>query len=109
MKYRQLGSTGMTVSEIGFGGWPAGGAMHMSPGVPLGWSDVSDDEVLEALRAARSEGITFFDTSDIYGHGRSESLIGLATHRHRESVILSTKVGIARTAADRIEKNFSKR
>lgn len=104
-----LGSTGISVSEIGFGGWPAGGAMTMTGGVPLGWSDVTDEAVLDALRAARAKGITFFDTSDIYGHGRSESLIGLATHRYRDSVVLSTKVGIARTAADRIEKNFTKK
>lgn len=109
MKYRNLGSTGIQVSEVGFGGWPAGGAMHGAGGVPLGWSDVTDDGVLDALRCARSEGINFFDTSDIYGHGRSESLIGLATHRHREDVVISTKVGLARTAADQIEKNFSKR
>ncbi|MBW3670159.1 MAG: aldo/keto reductase [Acidobacteria bacterium] len=109
MNYRQLGSTGLKVSEIGFGGWPAGGAMHVSGGVPLGWSDVTDQGTLEALRCARARGINFFDTADIYGHGRSESLIGLATHRHREEVVIATKVGLARTAADQIEKNFSKR
>lgn len=83
--------------------------MHVSGGVPLGWSDVTDQGILEALRCARTRGINFFDTADIYGHGRSESLIGLATHRHREEVVIATKVGLARTAADQIEKNFSKR
>lgn len=109
VKTRQLGSTGLTVSEIGFGGWPAGGAMHLSGGVPLGWGDVSDESVLEALRAAREHGINFYDTSNIYGHGRSESLIGLALHRHREDAVISTKVGMARTASDEIEKNFSRK
>lgn len=83
--------------------------MHVAGGVPLGWADVSDRDVLDALRCARAKGINFYDTADIYGHGRSESLMGLATRRHREDVVIATKVGIARTSADQIERNFSKR
>lgn len=107
MKFRQLGKTGITVSEIGFGGWPIGGAMEAS-GVPIGWGKTSDDQSLAAVRRARELGVTFFDTADIYGHGRSESLIGLALSRHRKNVVIATKVGNIRTSAGEHRKDFTK-
>ena len=57
MEYRTLGSTGIRVSEIGFGGWPIGG----------GWGARDDTEALRALRRALDLGITFFDTALGYG------------------------------------------
>lgn len=108
MHYRPLGKTGITVSEIGFGGWAVGGPTEAS-GVPVGWGKTSDDESLAAIRRARDLGVTFFDTADIYGHGRSESLIGLVLSRKRSDVVIATKVGIVRTAAGEHRKDFSKR
>ena len=67
MKSRTLGSTGYSVSEIGYGGWGLGADM---------WRGVDDAQAREALRAAVDQGVTFFDTALAYGSGHSERLIG---------------------------------
>lgn len=108
MNYRTLGSTGIKVSEIGFGGWAIGGATD-AQGVPVGWGHATDEESLAALRRARELGVTFFDTADLYGYGRSESLMGIVLSRHRDQVVIATKVGNVRTTSGSIIKDFSKR
>lgn len=108
MKYRPLGRTGLIVSEIGFGGWAVGGAMEAA-GVPLGWGRTSDEESLAAIRKARDLGVTFFDTADSYGSGRSESLLGLVLGRRRQDSVIATKVGNVRTSSGDVKKDFSKR
>jgi len=65
MKQHPFGKTGIPVSEIGFGAWQIGSA----------WGDVSEADGKAALTAALDAGITFIDTADVYGDGRSESLI----------------------------------
>ncbi len=84
MRYRQLGHTGLTVSEIGFGAWAIGGD----------WGGVDDAASLRALHAAADAGVTFYDTADVYGDGRSERLIGrLLRERAGERLIVATKIG----------------
>src|SRR5438094_8230529 len=107
MQHRDLGRTGIRVSAIGFGAWAIGGAAGAS-GTPLGWGRTSDDESLAAIRRARELGVTFFDTADSYGFGRSESLLGIVLSRRRNEVVIATKVGIVRTAAGEMRKDFSK-
>src|SRR5947209_5208414 len=107
MQYRELGRTGIRVSAIGFGGWAIGGAAEAS-GAPLGWGRTSDDESLSAIRRARELGVTFFDTADSYGFGRSESLLGIVLSRHRQDVVIATKVGVVRTSSGELRKDFSK-
>src|SRR5881394_3368537 len=107
MQYRELGRTGIKVSVIGFGAWAIGGAAEAS-GTPLGWGRTSDDESLAAIRRARELGVTFFDTADSYGFGRSESLLGIVLSRRRNEVVIATKVGIVRSAAGEMRKDFSK-
>ncbi len=107
MQYRDLGKTGIRVSAIGFGGWAIGGATEAS-GTPLGWGRTSDDESLAAIRRARELGVTFFDTADSYGFGRSESLLGIVLSRYRNEVIVATKVGVVRTASGDLKKDFSR-
>lgn len=107
MNYRTLGTTGLQVSEIGFGGWAIGGATEAG-GVPIGWGGTTDDESLAAIRRARELGVTFFDTADIYGHGRSESLLGIVLSRKRTEVVIATKVGNVRGASGEHRKDFSK-
>jgi len=85
VRTRPLGTTGYTVSELGFGAWGLGGGM---------WQGGSDSEAREALRAAVDQGITFFDTALAYGQGHSERLIGAALKGEIESgrVVVATKI-----------------
>jgi aryl-alcohol dehydrogenase-like predicted oxidoreductase len=108
MNYRTLGSTGIKVSEIGFGAWAIGGATD-ARGVPVGWGQATDEESLGALRRARDLGVTFFDTADLYGYGRSESLIGIVLSKVRDQVVIATKVGNVRTTSGEVIKDFSRR
>lgn len=85
MKYRKLGKSKIIVSEIGFGAWSIG----------LDWwgKKIDDEEGLKMLKRAYDLGITFYDTADIYGKGRSEKLIAKAFNGMRNEVVLSTKFG----------------
>src|SRR5512140_634990 len=107
MHYRLLGNTGIKVSEIGFGAWAIGGTADAS-GAPLGWGRTSDEESLTAIRRARDLGVTFFDTADSYGFGRSESLLGIVLSRIRKDVVLATKVGVVRDSDGTLRKDFSR-
>jgi aryl-alcohol dehydrogenase-like predicted oxidoreductase len=69
MKTRDLGRTGLQVSEIGFGAWGLGATM---------WRGVSDDDGAAAVRAALDAGVTFIDTALAYGDGHSERIVGRA-------------------------------
>jgi len=106
MHYRKLGNTDITVSEIGFGAWAIGGRADAG-GTPLGWGRTNDEESLATIRRARELGVTFFDTSDSYGFGRSESLLGIVLSRRREDVVIATKGGIARDSDGKLTKDFS--
>ena len=66
MDTRVLGRTGRKVSVIGLGCWQLG----------ADWGDVEEDEALAVLAGAVDAGVTFLDTADVYGDGRSERLIG---------------------------------
>jgi aryl-alcohol dehydrogenase-like predicted oxidoreductase len=88
MKYRTLGKTGLKVSEVGFGAWAIGGNNYGNSYGP------TDDKVsLAAVGRAFELGCNFYDTADVYGHGHSEELLGQVLKRHRNNVILATKVG----------------
>src|SRR5512139_1090406 len=69
MQYRQLGRTGIRVSEMGFGAWGIGKAM---------WLGAEDDRSVAALHAALDAGCTFIDTALAYGNGHSERLVAKA-------------------------------
>ena len=107
MHSRKLGSTDIRVSEIGFGAWAIGGRADVG-GTPFGWGRTNDDDSLAAIRRARELGVTFFDTADSYGFGRSESLLGIVLSRRRHEVIIATKVGVARDSEGRLTKDFSR-
>lgn len=85
MNYRKLGNTGIEVSEIGFGTWGLGGDAY---------GPTEDSDSITALRSAFDLGITFYDTSDLYGDGRSEKVLGEAVADFRDQVIITSKVGL---------------
>lgn len=98
---RRLGPAGIEVSAIGVGGWGIGGE-DVNLGLPMGWSLVAEEAALvSGLERAYQLGATLFDTADVYGHGRSERLIGrLVRQVPRDQIVLSSKVGyFAGTAA----------
>jgi myo-inositol catabolism protein IolS len=85
MEYRDLGRTGLRVSEVGFGAWAIGGDA---------WGPVEDASSLAAIERALELGINFVDTADVYGDGRSESLVAKAIKGRRDEVVLSTTGGL---------------
>ena len=84
MKYRTLGRTGQSVSEIGFGAWAIGGTSY---------GPTRDKDSLQALAAAWDHGVNFFDTADTYGQGHSEELIGKFLKGKRHQAFIATKAG----------------
>ena len=89
MNYRALGRTGLVVSEIGFGAWGIGGRTVSQ----TSYGDTDDGTSLAALARAHDCGITFFDTSAVYGNGHSEELIGKALGSVRREAVIATKAG----------------
>ncbi|MBS3807406.1 MAG: aldo/keto reductase, partial [Bacteroidales bacterium] len=83
MKKRSFGKEQLPVSEVGLGSWQIG----------AGWGKVEDSTAREILETAREQGITFFDTADVYGDGRSEKLIGAFFEQKPREVFIATKVG----------------
>ncbi len=82
MQYRQLGKSGIEVSEIGFGAWGIGG----------GWGERDDQAALAALGRALELGLTFIDTALGYGEGHSEQLVGQALRASGKEAVVATKV-----------------
>lgn len=90
---RKLGD--IEVSGLGFGCWAIGGPFSDAQGRPLGWGEVDDEESIRAVRRAVDLGVTFFDTADLYGTGRSEEVLGRALAGHRDEVVIASKWGNA--------------
>jgi aryl-alcohol dehydrogenase-like predicted oxidoreductase len=91
MTTRPLGDR--EVSALGFGCWAIGGPFSDTDGKPLGWGEVDDDESVAAIHAALDLGVTFFDTADVYGAGRSERVLGRALGKRRDEVVIASKWG----------------
>lgn len=86
MRKRPLGKTGLVVSELALGTWALSGD---------GYGPVEPEEAERTVRAALDMGITLFDTSDAYGAGRMEQLLGKCVPKDGEAIIV-TRVGIDR-------------
>jgi len=81
MDYRHLGHSGLKISEIAYGNWITHG------------SQVEEEAAAACVRTALDEGITTFDTADVYASGRAEEVLGRAVHGvRRESIEIFTKV-----------------
>ncbi len=85
MQHRAFGHSGSMVSEVGVGTWQFGGEWG---------SQLSDETAWQTLAAAVDAGVTFFDTADIYGAGRSEQLIGrFLKDSGLKNIFVATKLG----------------
>src|ERR687886_2343510 len=81
MQTRYLGNSGLKISEIAYGNWLTHG------------SQVEEDAALACVRRALDEGITTFDTADVYANTAAETVLGRALRGvRRESVEICTKV-----------------
>ena len=95
MEQRVLGRTGRPVSVIGLGTWQLG----------ADWGNVSDDDALAVLHAAVESGVTFLDTADVYGDGRSERVIGrFIAGNAGAGVTVATKMG---RRVDQVPENYT--
>ncbi len=94
METRTLGRTGRTVSVVGHGTWPRG----------ADWGAVTEDDAIAVLRNAAESGVTFFDTADVYGDGRSERVIGRFLADHPDAgITVATKMG---RRVDQVPENY---
>jgi aryl-alcohol dehydrogenase-like predicted oxidoreductase len=94
MQTRTLGRTGRSVSVIGLGTWQLG----------ADWGEVEEADALAVLDAAYDAGVRFFDTADVYGDGRSESLIGTWLKANAGSAVtVATKMG---RRVDQVPENY---
>jgi len=89
LDYHLLGKTGLSVSEIGFGGAPAGLRNYLADWNP-------DDEreweqIIHAIQRAVEMGINYFDTAPAYGDGSSEKMFGQALRPYRKDIFIATK------------------
>jgi len=84
LEYRNLGETGIRVSEISLGTWALGGE----------WGAVGEEDAYAALNRAVDLGVNFLDTADVYGDGRSEKLIAkFLKDRPHDEILVATKAG----------------
>src|SRR6201991_1662869 len=93
MRTLTLGKTGRQVSEIGFGAWQIG----------ADWGNVDEADAMATLHAAVDAGVTFFDTADVYGDGRSERLVA-KLRAERPEITVATKMG---RRLDQVVENYS--
>jgi aryl-alcohol dehydrogenase-like predicted oxidoreductase len=95
MEQRILGRTGRPVSVVGLGTWQLG----------ADWGNVSEADAMEVLRTAVESGVTFFDTADVYGDGRSERVIGrFLSGNVGPGITVATKMG---RRVDQKEENYT--
>ena len=95
MEQRILGRTERPVSVIGLGTWQLG----------ADWGSVSESDARAVLTAAVESGVTFLDTADVYGDGRSEQLIGrFLADRPDAGITVATKMG---RRVDQVPENYT--
>src|SRR3954466_2165971 len=95
MEERLLGRTGRTVSVVGLGTWQLG----------ADWGDVTESDARAVLEASAEAGVTFYDTADVYGDGRSEQIVGRFAAAHADAgFTVATKMG---RRVDPVPENYT--
>jgi aryl-alcohol dehydrogenase-like predicted oxidoreductase len=95
MEQRTLGRTGRQIGVVSLGAWQLGGD----------WGDVSQDDARAVLDAAVDAGVDFIDTADVYGDGRSETLVGRLLAERGDEVFVATKMG---RRAEQVPENYNR-
>ncbi|MEU4982565.1 aldo/keto reductase [Streptomyces sp. NPDC021969] len=94
MRYRYLGDTGLSVSELCFGAMTFGGGATFLGASDRNWSEfgtVEDANVARMMDQALDAGINFFDTADVYKNGKGEEFFGRTLGKVRDRVVIGTK------------------
>jgi len=99
MNKRELGKSGIQLTEIGLGTWAIGGPWEW------GWGPQNDRESLEAIEKALELGMNWLDTSPSYGLGHSEAIVAQAIRKSREDVFLATKCGLVWDETGKVTNN----
>jgi aryl-alcohol dehydrogenase-like predicted oxidoreductase len=95
MEQRLLGRTGRSVSAVGLGTWQLG----------ADWGDVTESDARAVLEASAEAGVTFYDTADVYGDGRSEQIVGRFAAAHLDAgFTVATKMG---RRVDQVPENYT--
>jgi myo-inositol catabolism protein IolS len=97
MQLRDIGTSGIKVSPIGFGCWTMGGPnWSTANGQSIGWADVDEAQVREGVKVGLDAGVNHWDNADIYGNGKAERMLAsclAALGVKRETQVIATKVG----------------
>lgn len=88
MQTRKLGYTDLEITTVGLGAWAMGGPWL------YGWGPQDDDESIATILRSMDEGINWIDTAAIYGHGRSETVVGRALKQMSQKPLIATKCGL---------------
>ncbi|WP_299058339.1 aldo/keto reductase [uncultured Nocardioides sp.] len=92
---RTLGRTGRDVTVVGLGTWQLG----------ADWGEVSESDARDVLEASLDAGVTFYDTADVYGDGRSERVVGRFLADHPDAgIVVATKFG---RREDQVPENYN--
>ena len=92
MKFRELGSTGINVSEISLGCWTLGG-LNWVNGRANGWADVDEIEAAKGVEAGLEAGVNHFDNADVYGNGKAERMLARILGKRSKELVIATKIG----------------
>ena len=88
MQTKKLGYTDLQLTTVGLGAWAMGGPWL------FGWGPQDDDQSIATVQSAMDEGINWIDTAPIYGHGRSETVVGRALRQIKQKPLIATKCGL---------------
>jgi aryl-alcohol dehydrogenase-like predicted oxidoreductase len=88
MQTKQLGYTDLQLTTVGLGAWAMGGPWL------FGWGPQDDDQSIATIHRAMDEGINWIDTAPIYGHGRSETVVGKILRQLKQKPLIATKCGL---------------
>jgi aryl-alcohol dehydrogenase-like predicted oxidoreductase len=95
MNFRELGKSGVKVSEISLGCWTMGG-LNWVNGHANGWANVDEDEIVAAIKTGIDAGVNHFDNADVYGNGKAEQMLRRAFDKlglNTNDFVVATKVG----------------
>ena len=99
MGHIELGKSEIKISKIIMGTWQAGKQM---------WTGISDEDSKKAIEAAFDQGITTFDTAEMYGKGHSERILGQVLKNKRDKVVLATKAAPHNLSSQKIKNACEK-